>query len=95
VQVLPWYALSRSFCIVVAQNNGMAQICAIVSLLTGKCVPPTTAMTGEVRNLPPSFTRIAFFFFDVLLVLDHAPRTGLGGWGYQGEGVGLTSGRRE
>ena len=28
----------------------MIQVCAIVSLLTGKCVPPTTAMTGEVRK---------------------------------------------
>ena len=26
------------------------QVCAIVSLLTGRCVPPTTAMTGEVRK---------------------------------------------
>lgn len=29
------------------------QVCAVVSLLTGKCVPPTTAMTGEVQTLPP------------------------------------------
>jgi len=29
------------------------QVCAIVSLLTGKCVSPTTAMTGEVRNTSP------------------------------------------
>ena len=29
---------------------GLVQVCAIVSLLTGKCVPPTTAMTGEVRK---------------------------------------------
>ena len=28
----------------------LVQVCAIVSLLTGKCVPPTTAMTGEVRK---------------------------------------------
>ena len=28
----------------------VVQVCAIVSLLTGKCVPPTTAMTGEVRK---------------------------------------------
>src|SRR6267154_4371806 len=27
---------------------GLVQVCAIVSLLTGKCVPPTTALTGEV-----------------------------------------------
>jgi ATP-dependent Lon protease len=27
---------------------GLVQVCAIVSLLTGKCVPPTTVMTGEV-----------------------------------------------
>jgi ATP-dependent Lon protease len=27
---------------------GLVQVCAIVSLLTGKCVPPTTTMTGEV-----------------------------------------------
>ena len=26
----------------------LVQVCAIVSLLTGKCAPPTTAMTGEV-----------------------------------------------
>jgi ATP-dependent Lon protease len=27
---------------------GLVQVCAIVSPLTGKCVPLTTAMTGEV-----------------------------------------------
>ncbi|KAI9435502.1 ATP-dependent protease La [Lactarius indigo] len=27
---------------------GVAMVCAMVSLLTGKCVPPTTAMTGEI-----------------------------------------------
>ena len=26
----------------------LVQVCAIVSLLKGKCVPPTTALTGEV-----------------------------------------------
>ncbi|KAH9027506.1 ATP-dependent protease La [Lactarius deliciosus] len=29
-------------------SAGVAMICAMVSLLTGKCVPPTTAMTGEI-----------------------------------------------
>ncbi|KAF8487020.1 ATP-dependent protease La [Russula ochroleuca] len=29
-------------------SAGVAMVCAIVSLLTGKCVPPTTAMTGEI-----------------------------------------------
>ena len=29
---------------------GLVQVCAMVSLLTGKYVPPTTAMTGEVRR---------------------------------------------
>jgi ATP-dependent Lon protease len=29
---------------------GLLQVCAIVSLLTGKYVPPTTAMTGELRK---------------------------------------------
>ena len=29
---------------------GLVQVCAMVSLLTGKHVPPTTAMTGEVRK---------------------------------------------
>ena len=33
----------------------VVQVCAIVSLLTGKCVPPTTAMTGEVRKNNSSF----------------------------------------
>jgi ATP-dependent Lon protease len=28
----------------------LVQVCAMVSLLTGKYVPPTTAMTGEVRQ---------------------------------------------
>jgi ATP-dependent Lon protease len=31
---------------------GLVQVCAIVSLLTGKCVPPTTTMTDEVRLFP-------------------------------------------
>ncbi|KAI0298983.1 Lon protease C-terminal proteolytic domain-containing protein [Multifurca ochricompacta] len=30
------------------KKDGPRQVCAIVSLLTGKCVPPTTAMTGEI-----------------------------------------------
>ncbi|KAH9177264.1 Lon protease C-terminal proteolytic domain-containing protein [Lactarius sanguifluus] len=39
-----------------AQKNdgpiaGVAMVCAMVSLLTGKCVPPTTAMTGEEKVL--------------------------------------------
>ncbi|KAH9029169.1 ATP-dependent protease La [Lactarius pseudohatsudake] len=29
-------------------SAGVAMVCAMVSLLTGKCVPPTTAMTGEI-----------------------------------------------
>ncbi|KAH9039661.1 Lon protease C-terminal proteolytic domain-containing protein [Lactarius pseudohatsudake] len=29
-------------------SAGVAVVCAMVSLLTGKCVPPTTAMTGEI-----------------------------------------------
>ncbi|KAI0270715.1 Lon protease C-terminal proteolytic domain-containing protein [Gloeopeniophorella convolvens] len=29
-------------------SAGVAMICALVSLLTGKCVPPTIAMTGEI-----------------------------------------------
>ncbi|KAH9026147.1 Lon protease C-terminal proteolytic domain-containing protein [Lactarius hengduanensis] len=29
-------------------SAGVAMVCAMVSPLTGKCVPPTTAMTGEI-----------------------------------------------
>ncbi|KAH8987326.1 Lon protease C-terminal proteolytic domain-containing protein [Lactarius akahatsu] len=29
-------------------SAGVAMVCAMVSLLTGKCVPPTTAMTSEI-----------------------------------------------
>ncbi|KAF8262462.1 Lon protease C-terminal proteolytic domain-containing protein [Lactarius quietus] len=29
-------------------SAGVAMVCAMISLLTGKCVPPTTAMTGEI-----------------------------------------------
>ncbi|KAH9008059.1 ATP-dependent protease La [Lactarius hengduanensis] len=45
-------------------SAGVAMVCAMVSLLTGKCVPPTTAMTGEVR------------VSGTLQRTYHAPRTG-------------------
>jgi len=38
------------------------KVSAIVSLLTGKCVPPTTAMTGEVR------------MSETTMCYNHAPR---------------------
>jgi len=31
---------------------GLVQVCAIISLLTGKCVPPTTTLTGEDYLFP-------------------------------------------
>jgi ATP-dependent Lon protease len=44
-------------------NLEMVQVCAIVSLLTGKCVPPAIAMSGEVAEIiippfPPTLTLI-------------------------------------
>jgi len=29
-------------------SAGVAMVCAMISLLTGRCVPPTTALTGEI-----------------------------------------------
>jgi hypothetical protein len=48
------------------------QVCAIVSLLTGKCVPPTTAMTGEVRYPNNAYGKPLTGDQS-----DHAPRTRL------------------
>jgi hypothetical protein len=48
VQVSQWYARVIFF-FQSGFPNKNGQVCAMVSLLTGKCVPPTTAMTGEVR----------------------------------------------
>ena len=59
VRVSPWYAVRFFLNGNLGAKMTVMQVCAIVSLLTGKCVPPTTAMTGEVRknNYPPSHPR--------------------------------------
>jgi hypothetical protein len=63
----------------------------MVSLLTGKCVPPTTAMTGEVRVSENPHNVLNFNS----LSLDHAPRTSITRrWG-QRESIGCASCGRE
>lgn len=46
MQVLPWCVpLLRLF---IGSLFNLSQTCAFVSLLTGACVPPNVAMTGEI-----------------------------------------------
>jgi ATP-dependent Lon protease len=70
--------------------GGLMQICANVSLLTEMCVPPTTAMTGEVRrngNLPfPTHARSDMD--DVCLQITLRGRVSVAGWRDQRKGVG-------
>ena len=47
-------------------------VCALVSLLTGLCVPVDTAMTGEVVTTPST----TIFFKHPHLFPDHPPRPG-------------------
>jgi hypothetical protein len=49
VQVSPWYARVLFPTLIWAPQRENRLVCTMVSLLTGKCVPPATAMTSEVR----------------------------------------------
>ena len=84
---------TRTFCPLRFQflNRENGQVCAIVSLLTGKCVPPTTVMTGEVRvSGNPHIT-----CSNVMFGPDHAPRTCLTCRWRQRESTGCASCGRE
>jgi ATP-dependent Lon protease len=72
-------------------SAGVAMVCAFVSLLTGACVSPSVAMTGEVRVLP-FFVRCFGIDSRVCVCVDFAEGICYAcGWD-QGESAGCTQG---